>query len=235
MRGQKFNFYGNSVQNRRFTSLRGKLSVMDKTLKYRPIIKCLFCGKEVKSKSHAKKGTQRFCSKECAKRYMYKQTVEIRCAVCGEFFKCPIIHKHRKTCSTKCYDKYRGSRVVGCCEWCGRDVHGRQFSKKKEIYFCSKQCSGAYKKWHTEPKLYQKKKIWNNIKNGIDIKCEICHITDIDVLTVHHVDGDKKNNDLSNLQLLCYNCHFKIHHKESKNLKEYILGLEVVRNAAKTR
>lgn len=198
-------------------------------------MKCLFCGKEAKQKSHKKRGTQRFCSRECAKRYMYKQTVEIRCIVCGKIFKCPIIHKRRKTCSTKCYDKYRGSRIVGQCEWCGQDVHGRQFGKKKEIYFCSKQCSGKHKRWNTEPETYQKKKIWNNIKNNKEIECELCHLDDIDVLTVHHMDGDRKNNDLSNLQLLCYNCHFKIHHNGSKNLEEYISELKGVRDAVKAR
>lgn len=42
-------------------------------------------------------------------------------------------------------------------------------------------------------------------------KCEKCSLTswleaDI-VLEVHHIDGDRTNNELNNLQLLCCNCH----------------------------
>ena len=42
-------------------------------------------------------------------------------------------------------------------------------------------------------------------------KCEKCSLTewqDQDIpLEVHHLDGDRTNNELKNLQLLCCNCH----------------------------
>ena len=42
-------------------------------------------------------------------------------------------------------------------------------------------------------------------------KCEICQLTEWlnspIILEVHHVDGNRTNNELSNLQLLCCNCH----------------------------
>lgn len=43
-------------------------------------------------------------------------------------------------------------------------------------------------------------------------KCECCGITDSWMgkpisLELHHVDGNNRNNDLSNLQILCPNCH----------------------------
>lgn len=31
-------------------------------------------------------------------------------------------------------------------------------------------------------------------------------------IVVHHVDGDRSNNDLDNLIPVCYSCHSKIHH-----------------------
>lgn len=42
-------------------------------------------------------------------------------------------------------------------------------------------------------------------------KCEICHIENWNnkslMLQMDHIDGNADNNDLSNLQLLCPNCH----------------------------
>jgi len=59
----------------------------------------------------------------------------------------------------------------------------------------------------------------NNLKKHLIKKrgniCEICgnsmwlgkqlH------LEIHHIDGDKTNNDINNLQLLCPNCHSQTH------------------------
>ena len=42
-------------------------------------------------------------------------------------------------------------------------------------------------------------------------KCELCKLTEWQnqsiVLEVHHKDGDRTNNELENLNLLCCNCH----------------------------
>lgn len=44
-----------------------------------------------------------------------------------------------------------------------------------------------------------------------EYKCEKCHLTKWNnmeiVLQLHHVNGNKKDNKLINLQLLCPNCH----------------------------
>jgi 5-methylcytosine-specific restriction endonuclease McrA len=57
------------------------------------------------------------------------------------------------------------------------------------------------------PRL-RKKLIQDGMKNH---KCEMCGIEnwlgkDI-TLELHHIDGNRFNNDLSNLQILCPNCH----------------------------
>jgi len=45
-------------------------------------------------------------------------------------------------------------------------------------------------------------------------KCEICDYKEYpEILIVHHVDEDRKNNNYENLQILCPNCHSKIHKK----------------------
>ena len=55
-------------------------------------------------------------------------------------------------------------------------------------------------------------------------KCEHCGLThwlDQPIsLQVHHKDGDRKNNELSNLELLCLNCHSQTDTFGSKNIKK---------------
>lgn len=67
----------------------------------------------------------------------------------------------------------------------------------------------------------QRLKDWSKYTRAINLKkhliaekghkCECCGRTEwLDhpiALEVHHIDGDKTNNDISNLQLLCPNCH----------------------------
>ena len=55
----------------------------------------------------------------------------------------------------------------------------------------------------------------------IEYKCSICFIDEWlnkkITLQLHHIDGNNKNNNLSNLQLLCPNCHTQTDNYGSKN------------------
>ena len=56
------------------------------------------------------------------------------------------------------------------------------------------------------------KKLKNKIIKRDNYICQICGIKEIDLnerLTIHHIDYDKKNNNLNNLISLCRNCHGK--------------------------
>lgn len=55
----------------------------------------------------------------------------------------------------------------------------------------------------------------NNYKNGISTyhqykksRCESCGSTKN--LMVHHIDGNRKNNEKSNLKTLCWSCHERV-------------------------
>lgn len=50
----------------------------------------------------------------------------------------------------------------------------------------------------------------NTIWNGVPIPLE-----------VHHVDGDKNNNTIENLQLLCPNCHALTDNYKGKNIQKH--------------
>ncbi len=76
----------------------------------------------------------------------------------------------------------------------------------------------------TKRGFHVKNKLW---KNGLkDKKCEICGLTDLwldkpIVLELHHIDGNRYNNDLTNLQILCPNCHSQTHNYRRRNFRKY--------------
>lgn len=51
--------------------------------------------------------------------------------------------------------------------------------------------------------------------------CEICDTTpEQQEIVVHHLDGDRSNNNLDNLVPVCRSCHGKIHHAND-DVEEY--------------
>ena len=60
-------------------------------------------------------------------------------------------------------------------------------------------------------------------ENVLTHKCSLCNLTIWNnqpiPLELHHIDGDSQNNVLSNLQLLCPNCHAQTNNYRGKNIK----------------
>ena len=50
------------------------------------------------------------------------------------------------------------------------------------------------------------------LRSSVSRICRRCKTRDYRILTVHHIDKNRKNNHLRNLIWLCHNCHFLIHH-----------------------
>lgn len=61
-------------------------------------------------------------------------------------------------------------------------------------------------------------------KNGLKWECQSCHNTEWlgekIPLEIHHIDGDRRNNDASNIKILCPNCHAKTDNYKAKNRKK---------------
>src|SRR6478736_9659036 len=106
------------------------------------------------------------------------------------------------------------------CKTCGIEVNKLpsqlKRSKTGNVY-CSKSCSNTknnslFKSGENHPNYksgigsYRNKKL----KSG-EIKCEKCGFDKECALEVHHIDHNRKNNNIENLILLCANCH-KIEH-----------------------
>jgi hypothetical protein len=75
---------------------------------------------------------------------------------------------------------------------------------------------------HVQTNKLRKKLLREGLKEHI---CECCLNTiwnDVPIpLEVHHKDGDKNNNDIDNLQLLCPNCHALTDTYKGKNIKKH--------------
>ena len=85
----------------------------------------------------------------------------------------------------------------------------KEFESRSNKLFCSRVCKekNRRKPWIKHRKMF----------------CEECKFIPVHIsqLEVDHIDGDKENNDVSNLKTLCANCHRlkSVTNGDCKNLK----------------
>lgn len=127
--------------------------------------------------------------------------------------------KQEHYCSSKCFFAKvdpNSSRVVVTCAHCNVEfpkLISKLSGSKSGKYFCSrehKDLAQAYLKdiqpdhynTGTGEYTYREKalKAYPNV-------CISCGYSNISALEVHHIDKNRQNNDLSNLEILCANCH----------------------------
>lgn len=93
------------------------------------------------------------------------------------------------------------------CEWCN-DIITIKYGSGR---FCSSKCARSYsssKCNHSKTNI----NIYRDIAfNYYEHRCCVCGWDEDDrILQVHHIDSNRNNNDVSNLIILCPNCHWKI-------------------------
>ncbi len=54
-------------------------------------------------------------------------------------------------------------------------------------------------------------------------ECERCGYEKTEILNVHHKNRDRSHNDLSNLELICPNCHGEEHYLEGSWLNKTLV------------
>ena len=145
---------------------------------------CSYCSKEFIIKQGSLNGN-RFCSRECYYLYKTKERVPIICKNCGKVaYFSPAIAKNRINCSKKCRNE--------------------QFSKESSKRF--KNTGGKNHHAYKNGNAYYRKDARINFPN----KCIACGRNKV-ALRVHHIDGNRVNNDLINLVILCKSCHMRVH------------------------
>lgn len=156
----------------------------------------------------------------------------IKCKICrNKFYAKPswILKGWGKYCSKECqFEAQRKGRIVPCFI-CGEPTYKTKkdlrVSKSKK-YFCSKRCQAIWRNsivyvgknhlnWKGGESVYRD----TLIRNKIPQYCRACKIKDLRILTVHHIDQNRKNNNINNLVWLCYNCHHLIHRNVEENKK----------------
>lgn len=163
------------------------------------------------------------------KEYLKKDTcnrdrlyVDVVCSVCTNIFsRQKRLLKPSMTCSIGCNNVLKGTSVQLKCAHCSKEFF-RSLSKsvapKFGLSFCNRECKEAGQGYIKEiqPSHYgtgtgefsYREKAFNHYK----AICAHCSYSNILALEVHHIDKNRRNNDLSNLQILCANCH-TIEHK----------------------
>lgn len=206
------------------------------TLKSIPPRVCIICGKVFITKTKQRSDKQKCCSGVCkgkwlSRLYAQEKLVTI-CKVCGNSFK-HLPNVKRIFCSSKCkVEFYRGRHLKDGvtteinCKQCGVKLTIRSTRLKRNYkngIFCSKSCSGEYRKGKLNPawlggvSFFPYPETFNNdlkykIRSRDNFKCNLCGIPEVEYcksLDVHHIDYNKANCSENNLISLCNICHLK--------------------------
>lgn len=141
------------------------------------------------------------------------------CKACGNIYysRRSSIH-NSEFCSRECQISSHYS--IQICKNCGREFkkkNGSLKSSKNQIYFCSRKCKDeAQKITGNCPEI--RPSHYGNLNSNRSYrvlafrtfgkKCKRCGYDEIEkMLDVHHKDGNRNNNNIENLEVLCVWCH----------------------------
>jgi hypothetical protein len=142
-----------------------------------------------------------------------------RCELCGTVTYVPKNRlKGRRYCSTSCAQRGQRNRVSLVCAHCGK-VFERPASKdgrntKSGLTFCSRACKDDAQRIGGLEEI-QPDHYGSGIRNyrvkafrHYGPRCAVCGYNEYtEMLDVHHKDGDRENNLVENLIVLCVWCH----------------------------
>ena len=116
----------------------------------------------------------------------------------------------QKYCSTKCSNNKDKIEVL--CTVCNTSIlKSKSLVERNNKNYCSRECynfrNGIHKKLKRNTAFYK------DLLNRTPCKCGEKTLY---LLQIHHIDGVNKNNENSNLEVVCANCHIKRHLKQNK-------------------
>ena len=128
-------------------------------------------------------------------------------------------------CNLQCFNLHRIKETNVACGNCNKSIYKKPAELKRSQSgksFCSRTCATISR---NKERLGEKHPLWKDGHsmyriNGIKAhgnmctnpSCEIIKagiFIPIKLLDVHHKDGNRQNNDIINLQVLCVWCHAK--------------------------
>lgn len=145
----------------------------------------------------------------------YKRHPNTTCKICDKaIYRRPSeieLNRGNVFCSNACYGK--STRNEHPCVICGSLILASAHKKT-----CSRACANKnragikYKQGRPKDKVKNYLSLKRRLKNARGENCERCGYDVFQILQVHHVDRDRENNELKNLELLCPNCHAEEHY-----------------------
>jgi predicted nucleic acid-binding Zn ribbon protein len=155
----------------------------------------------------------------------YKRKPNTCCVICKKaIYRRPSeiqINNGRVFCSQNCYGI--SSRKEKPCSVCGKLILSG-LNKKT----CNRSCANIQRagiKYHMgspKDKVKSQQALKIRLLKGRGRKCERCYYDKYEILQVHHKDRDRNNNNLSNLALICPNCHYEEHFLEKSWLRKKV-------------
>lgn len=167
------------------------------------------------------------------------QMLQKKCLYCSTQIKVRAVDHKRglgKFCSISCSSKQRAKnerkkRGVNCeCAQCGKRFYrnpSKRSMSKSGLQFCSRGCKDVAQRIGgieaIQPDHYNGgagARYYRNLAlRHYDHKCNRCGYSKcLSCLEVHHKDRDRSNNNLSNLEILCRNCHGEEHRLDTSSL-----------------
>ena len=145
-----------------------------------PISSCKICRKKFYAKPNwLKRGWGKYCSGKC----------QFKAQLKGKFMYCNICRK--KAWKTPLQLKRSKSEKFFCSKSCQTLWRNREFSGPRHPNWTGGEFAGRRILERANKKVV----------------CTHCNAADKRVLMVHHKDGNRKNNRITNLIWLCQNCH----------------------------
>ena len=153
----------------------------------------------------------------------YKRNPNVKCGVCAKpIYRRPTeIKRGRVFCGKECYGI--ANRKETPCAVCGTPILARMNAKT-----CSRRCANIhragirYKIGRPKDKVKDQRSLKLRLFALRGEKCEMCGYNKKEILNVHHKDKNRNHNELSNLELLCPNCHAEKHYLEKSWLKDFV-------------
>ena len=160
-----------------------------------------------------------------------REAVEVKCDYCKKIFlkqKRFINTKKQGRIKNYCCVEHRGlakqNRIELKCSHCEKTFYrakSKLLNSKHGLYFCNRVCKEKAQSLNGGNKKLQPLHYGNGEFNyrtiafkEYDNKCEICGYDEhIEILEVHHIDKNRKNNIIKNLIILCPNHHKMLHRK----------------------
>jgi hypothetical protein len=166
---------------------------------------------------------------------LYMKTIIKTCKFCKKSFNAPVREVKRgngKFCSKRCCSNSRRGIVINpripnvTCAYCKKKFYKPESKIKKSksgLVFCSRKHKDLGQRIESglteiHPPHYGTAEISDYRSIAFSSKekvCELCGYNTIpQILQVHHIDENRKNNSIDNLQVLCPNCHHETHYNK---------------------